>query len=71
MAIVSLLIEDDYIEEFMREIPKEKVVVIEKEFEENKLLLHSTLESYQTSNVEFNSYNSTMKELSFWMKEQG
>lgn len=70
MTKVSLLIEDSYIEEFMKQLPKGKVIVIEENFETNKKLLESVLNQYEENKEEFVPYYESMKNISTWFKEQ-
>ena len=68
MITINLLVEEDYIETLMDELPKDKVIVIEKEFEQNRELLALQLENYENKSTELISYFDSMKELSIWLK---
>lgn len=70
MKKVYLLVEDDYLETFMDSLPKEKVIVIEEDFEKNKQLLQNTLNLYKNNKSEFSPYYESMKELSDWLKKR-
>ena len=63
MITIHLQIEEDYIEEFMSNLPKEKVVVIEENFKENKILLEKELKNYQENRYDFIPYLQSMKEI--------
>ena len=68
MTRVNLLIEDDYIETFINELHKEKVIIIEKDFEKNRVLLENELLKYKQNANELVPYFDSMKELSKWLK---
>ena len=70
MRKVHLLVEDNYIESFMESLPKDKVFVIEEEFEKNKKLLNNTLEEYKDENSSVIPYVESMKDLTSWLKER-
>ena len=73
MRIVHLLVEDDYIETFMQTLPKDKIVVVEENFKDNKKKLQAELEKYQNDSLKFKDYGESMKELNNWLngyKEQ-
>lgn len=66
MTKISFLIEDDFIEEFIQQLPKDKVTVIEEDFEDNKKLLKEVLEKYMKDKDGFISYNESMKNINEW-----
>ena len=68
MTKIHLLIEDDYIEEFMSNLPKDKVVVIEHDFEENKKKLQNVLQNHKDNKEKFIPYYESMKALNEWFK---
>ena len=70
MKKVHLLVEDIYLEAFMDSLPKDKVVVIEKDFEKNQELMQDTLEKYENNSSNFTAYYESMKNLSTWLKER-
>ena len=70
MQTIHLLIEDDYIEEFIHGLPKDKVIVIEEDFKENKIMLDDELKNYQQNPSDFIPYSKSMKELSIWLNER-
>jgi predicted nucleic-acid-binding protein len=71
MTKISLLIDDEYIEEFIQSLPKEKVLVIEHNFEENKKLLADALEEYRQNQGDFVPYYESMKNISSWFQTKG
>lgn len=70
MTTIHLLIDDNYVEEFMAELPKDKITVIEEDFKENTIKLHNELESYQNNKSEFIPFSQSMKNLNSWLKEK-
>lgn len=70
MQILHLLIEDDYIEEFVSSLPRDKVTIVEKEFDENKKLLQDELEKYNNEDIETKPYHESMQNLNIWLKEK-
>ena len=70
MITIHLQIEEDYIETFMMTLPKDKVIVIEENFKENKELLKDSLLSYQKENQEFIPYYDSMKNIDTWFEEK-
>jgi len=63
---IQLLIEDDYIEEFMASLPKDKVSVIELDFQANEKKLHKVVQDYRESKEDFIPYFKSMKNISSW-----
>ena len=69
MASLHLLVDDEYIEEFVNSLDKAKVKVIEKNFEENKTTMQDVLASYNTDDSSFIPYYESMQDMSIWLKE--
>lgn len=65
-----MLIEEDYIDEFMSNLPKEKVKVIEENFEENKQLLHNALEELLDGKNQLIPYNVSIQNITNWLEEK-
>ena len=70
MKKIHLLVDDDYVDEFVNNLPKEKVLVIENDFEENQTLLEKEFKSCRDGESVLTPYNQSMKELSSWIKER-
>jgi len=68
MKKIYLLVEDDYLETFMDSLPKEKVIAVEEDFEENQKLLQNILEEYKENQSSFLPYYESMKDVSNWLK---
>jgi hypothetical protein len=62
-----MLIAEDYIEEFMKMLPKDKITIIEENFEQNKQLLAGALEQYTQENKSI-PLQETMKHIDTWLK---
>lgn len=67
MQTIHLLVEDDYIQSFVDGLEKDKVIIVEKEFEDNKRILQETLDIYNKNRSEFKPYYESMKEISNWL----
>lgn len=70
MKQIHLLVEDDYIETFIAELPKGKATVIEKDFTENQEHLKDGFSNYLDNKSTLLPYYESMKELSIWLKER-
>ncbi len=70
MTTIHLLIEDDFVEEFMSGLPKDKITVIEEDFQENKKLLHDEMQDYNSDMTIVSSYSKSMIEMNNWLKEK-
>ena len=68
MITIHLQVEDDYIDAFMKSLPKDKVVVIEENFKENQITLHKALKDYENDKEKFTPYYESMKKLSSWFE---
>lgn len=70
MTTIHLLIEDDFVEEFISGLAKDKITVIEEDFQENKKLLHAQLQHYNSDKSVVAPYHESMKEMNNWLKEK-
>ena len=70
MIKIHLLIEEDYIHEFMTTIPKDKIKVIEENFEENKILLYNERKKVDTTEEVYSTYSDSMKSITKWLEEK-
>jgi hypothetical protein len=68
MITIHLLVDEDYIEDFMKTLPKEKVIVIEEDFKTNQKMLQNVLKEYKTDKNSFTPYYDSMKDLSSWLE---
>ena len=67
MQKIHLLVEDDYIQTLMQMLPRDKVTVIEENFEENKILLQDSLQNYRDAKDSFVPYQDSIEELNSWL----
>jgi len=70
MTKITLLIKDDYIDSFMQELPRDKVIVIEEDFNENIEKLTNVLKEYNSDRSEFISYYDSMKNIKNWLEQR-
>jgi len=70
VQIIHLLVDDDYIDGFVDGLPKDKVTIVEQDFQENKKLLQDELESYQDNSIEFIPYSQSMKNITLWLNDR-
>ncbi len=67
MTTIHLLIDDDFIDGFVQSLPRDKVTIIEKDFEENRVLLQEALQNYTDATESFIPYQDSMEDLSSWL----
>ena len=70
MPILHLLIDDDNIQSFVDSLDKEKVKIVEEDFESNRVLIQGVLDSYSSEKNLFIPYYDSMKDMSIWLKEK-
>jgi len=70
MTKINLLVDDEYIDEFVQSLPKDKVIVVENNFEENKELLAQMLDAYLNDKEKFIPYYESMKNISSWFQKK-
>ncbi len=56
MAVVHLLVDDEYIQSFIDTLDREKIKIVEKDFEKNKKLFEEVFQSYINSDIDFFPY---------------
>ena len=69
MKTIQLLIEDDFFEEFIQTLPKEKVTLLDQTFKDNQNKFTQALNDYKSTPETFSSHLDNMKELDAWLKE--
>jgi len=62
-TLIHILVDNDYIAQLMQELPKDKVVVVEENFKENKKLFEDEIQNYKDNNLETKDYYESMREL--------
>ena len=70
MTSLHLLIEDDYIDEFAQALPKDKVRIVEKNFDENKQKLQTAFEAYCENNTQVKPLQNSMQDLKIWLDQK-
>jgi len=70
MTKITLLIKDDYIDSFMQELPRDKVIVIEEDFNENIEKLTNVVNEYNNDSGKFISYYDSMKNIKSWLEQR-
>ena len=70
MQTIHLQVEDDFIEEFMRLLPRDKVIVVEENFKENRDLLQEALQHYKDDKAAFIPYYESMTQLDSWLLDR-
>ncbi len=69
-TLIHLLVDNAYIEQLMQELPKDKVVVVEESFKENKKLFEAEVQNYKSNNLKTKDYYESMRELNSWLDKQ-
>lgn len=70
MKTIELLIEDDFYEEFLQTLPKDKVTVCDEVFIDSQKNFRKELDSFYKDEADFTSYFDTMKEVDAWIKKE-
>ena len=70
MQTIHLQVEDDYIEELLGMFPRDKVIVVEENFNENRDLLQEALQHYRDDKADFIPYYESMTQLDSWLQER-
>ncbi len=69
MKTIQLQIEDDFFEEFIQTLPKDKVTLIDQTFIDNQNKFIQAYNDYKNAPETFHSHLDNMKELDNWLKE--
>lgn len=70
MKTIELLVEDDFYEEFLQTLPKDKITICDEVFVDNKKRFRKELDSFYNDETRFTSYFDTMKEVDAWIKKE-
>lgn len=70
MQTIHLQVEDDFIEELMGMLPRDKVIVVEENFKENRDLLQKALQDYKDDKADFIPYYESMTQLDSWLQDR-
>lgn len=70
MKTIQLLIEDDYLETFLKTLPLDKVKIIDQTFIDDRNSLHEELNNFLNNKGNVISYQETMAEMNNWLKKK-
>ncbi len=70
MKTIKLLVEDDFYEEFLQALPKDKVTICDQVFIENQNKFQKELDNFNNDEAGFTSYFDNMKEIDTWIKKE-
>lgn len=70
MKTIQLLIEDDYLETFLKTLPLDKVKIIDQTFIDDRNSLHEELNNVLNNKGNVISYQETMAEMNNWLKKK-
>jgi hypothetical protein len=70
MALLHLLVDDTIVEDFVSNLDKEKIRVVEVDFESNKTLLAQSYNKYiEDKDTQLIPYSQSMKDIGIWLKD--
>jgi len=64
-------VEDDFVEELIKMLPTDKVIILNDNFKENKDVLQESLKEYKDNAEGFIPYYESMTYLDNWLQEKG
>ena len=70
MKTIELLVEDDFYEEFLQTLPKDKVTILDQIFIDNRNKFQQELNNFNNDEAGFIPYFETMKEIDTWIKKE-
>ena len=70
MQAIHLLVKDDFVEQFIDMLPRDKVSVIEEDFKNNKNLFQKELQNYKDSSIGCRPYYESMKLMGIWLQKR-
>jgi len=70
MKTIHLLVEDDYIENFVEALPRDKVTIIEENFRVNQKMFQELAQNYKDNKTTLVPYYESMKDLNSLLKEK-
>lgn len=68
---LNLLVDEEYIESLVSVLPRDKVKIIEQDFDENIVKLEKALGEYAENKGKFKDYSQSMQELNLWLEDRG
>ena len=69
MQRIYLLVEDDYINDFVAGFDRSKVTIIEENFVENQQLMSAELSDYMENKLITKSYLDSINNINSWLDE--
>jgi len=69
MQRIYLLVEDDYINDFVAGFDRSKVTIIEENFAENQQLMSAELSDYMENKLITKSYLDSINNINSWLDE--
>ena len=70
MQTIHLQVEDDYVDELMGLLSRDKAIVVEENFRENRDVLQEALQHYKDDKADFIPYYESMMQLDSWLQER-
>ncbi len=70
MKNIELLVDDDFYEELLKMLPKDKVTLLDQTFIDNRKKFHDELNNFKNDEAGYTSYYETMKEMDNWIKQE-
>lgn len=71
MKTVHLQVQDDFLEDLLSMLPKDKVRVLDQNFLDTQKKFQEELENFKNKQDNFPPYHEDMKEMDNWLKDRG
>lgn len=71
MKTILLQVQDDYLEEFIKMLPSDKVRLVDQNFLDTQKLFHTELENFKNNESAYFPYHEDMKKIDAWINEGG
>jgi len=69
MKTVELKIDDDFYDELVKMLPKNKASIVDDNFLEHQKVLKEELENYKNENLSFTLYQSSIDKTNKWVEK--
>jgi len=70
MKVIQLQVQDDYLEDFLKTLPADKVKLLDQTFLDTQKKFVLELEKFQNDTGQFSPYYEEMKEIDDWLKKE-
>jgi len=70
MKVIQLQVQDDYLEDFLKTLPADKVKLLDQAFLDTQKKFVLELEKFQNGTGQFSPYYEDMKEIDDWLKKE-